>query len=170
MLLDAHVCVEGLDESQAMVGVEDEGDLGDEEVGQDGGLEPAQVRGGLAHELVVLAALHLLVEEGVVGRERAELARPELAAALEISRVEPEFRASAPDRLPARLRLEALRESPIGRLKASQDPVVHLVLERLRDPGSLRRRDHVRLLPVLHASMPQMAWPRLPQRRGPHAP
>src|SRR5947207_10742770 len=45
---------------------------------------------GLAHHLVIDALLHLLVEEGVVGGEGGELARPELRDAVHVAGVEPQ--------------------------------------------------------------------------------
>ena len=105
VLLDRDERVERLDQPQAVPGIQHERDL----QGQLAGLDPspgpaADQRGRPLDQGIVLALLHLLVQQRVVGGDRGELPGPQLADRLDVAAVQPQLAAPrGPQRGPDRL-------------------------------------------------------------------
>src|SRR5262249_32674292 len=120
-----------------MVSVEDERDLEDQDVVGNGGSELPQMSGGGPDQLVVLATLHLFVQERVVGGQGAGLTGPELAAGLEVAGVEPELGAGATERLPPGVVFESARQLAVLGLESLEDPGAHGLAQLGRDAALL---------------------------------
>jgi len=105
MELDAHFSAEGLDQTQTMPGVEDEGDL------LRTLLKIQALQKGVCpgNELVVDTVLDLVVQEGVVGREGAHFSGPVFFRGINVTGIQPDLGTGVAQSLPEGFGFDAVR-------------------------------------------------------------